>query len=210
MRAAADPGGVSEAADLLLRARSPLIWAGHGVLYAEASAELQEVAELLGAPVMTTLQGKSAIPETHELSVGTSAVVETAGVAHYMDESDTYLIVGSSLSVGPFSPVLGPGKTLIHVTNDPSDINKWHATRLPLVADAKLFLAQLAEELRRARRRPPAPAPRPQQRDHRHTGPRVAGGVRRRIQRRFRAHQRLPSVSRAVGSARSRFHDPDP
>ncbi len=148
IRAGADPGGVIEAADLLLRARSPLIWAGHGVLYAEASAELQEVAELLGAPVMTTLQGKSAIPETHELSVGMSAVVETAAVTHYMDECETYLIVGSSLSVGPFSPVLGPGKTLIHVTNDPSDINKWHPTRLPLAADAKLFLAQLAEELR--------------------------------------------------------------
>ena len=59
-----DFGAVREAADRLLRAERPLIWSGHGVLYAEAWAELTEVAELLGAPVMTTLMGKSGFDET--------------------------------------------------------------------------------------------------------------------------------------------------
>ena len=102
MRAAADPGAVQETAERLLKAESPLIWVGQGVLYAEASAELQRVAELLGAPVMTTLQGKGAIPETHPLSAGVGAYVSTEMVRHYLKTSDLVLAVGSSLSRAPF------------------------------------------------------------------------------------------------------------
>ena len=147
-RPAADSGAVSEAADLLLRSGSNLIWAGHGVLYAEASAELQEVAELLGAPVMTTLQGKSAIPETHELSAGVGAYVRTAMAAHYLETADTVLAVGTSLSRMSFTPDVPDGKTIIHATNDPADLNKSYPTTLAIHADAKLFLRQLADELR--------------------------------------------------------------
>jgi len=148
-KAGADSGAVAEAADLLLRSGSTMIWAGQGVLYAEASAELQEVAELLGVPVMTTLQGKSALPETHELAAGVGAYVRTAMVAHYLEVSDTVLAVGTSLSKMSFTPDLPEGKTVIHVTNDPIDLNKSYPTQLPIHADAKLFLRQLADELRR-------------------------------------------------------------
>ena len=148
VRSAADSGAVQEAADRLLRAQSPLIWAGQGVLYAEASDELREVAELLGAPVMTTLQGKSAFPETHELSAGVGAHAETKMVRHYLTECDVLLAAGSSLSRMSFTPVVPAGKTIIHATNDPMDLNKWYPTEVPIAADAKLFLAQLAEELR--------------------------------------------------------------
>ena len=61
---------VDEAAKLLIGARCPVILAGQGVLYAEASAELVELAELLQAPVMTTVDGKSAFPEDHALALG--------------------------------------------------------------------------------------------------------------------------------------------
>ena len=148
-RSAADSGAVSEAADLLLRAGSILVWAGQGVLYAEASAELQEVANLLGAPVMSTLQGKSAIPETHELSAGVGAYVRTAMAAHYLETADTVLAVGSSLSRMSFTPDLPEGKTIIHATNDSVDLNKSYETAVPILADAKLFLRQLADELRK-------------------------------------------------------------
>ena len=147
-RSAADSGAVSEAADLLLRAGSILIWAGQGVLYAEASDELQEVAELLGAPVMSTLQGKSAISEKHELSAGVGAYVRTAMAAHYLETADTVLVVGSSLSRMSFTPDLPEGKTIIHATNDTVDLNKSYPTAVPILADAKLFLRQLADELR--------------------------------------------------------------
>lgn len=148
MRTAADPGAVQEAAERLLAARSPFIWAGQGVLYAEASDDLRAVAELLGAPVMTTLQGKSAFPETHELAAGVGAYVETGMVSHYLTESDVLLAVGTSLSLASFTPVIPPGKTIIHATNDPGDLHKQYATAIAIEADAKLFLAALAEELR--------------------------------------------------------------
>ena len=147
MRSAADAGAVREAAERLLAAQSPLIWAGQGVLYAEAPEELQKVAELLGAPVMTTLQGKSSFSETHELSAGVGAYVTTPMVAHYLREADVMLAVGSSLSLSPFTPEVPAGKTIIHATVDPGDINKEHEAAVPVVADAKLFLQQLAQEL---------------------------------------------------------------
>ena len=149
MRSAADEGAVREAAERLLAAETPMIWAGQGVLYAEASDELAEVAELLGAPVMTTLQGKSAIPEAHPLAAGVGALSTTAMAAHYLQASDAVLAVGSSLTRAPFTPVIPEGKTIVHATVDPIDINKEYAASVGIVADAKLFLAQLAAELRR-------------------------------------------------------------
>ena len=149
MRSAADEGAVREAAERLLAAETPLILAGQGVLYAEASAELVEVAELLGAPVATTLQGKSAIPEAHPLAAGVGALSTTAMTAHYLQASDTLLAVGTSLTRAPFTPVIPDGKTIVHATNDSIDINKEYAAALGIVADAKLFLGQLAAELRR-------------------------------------------------------------
>ncbi len=149
MRSAADEGAVREAAERLLAAETPLILAGQGVLYAEASAELVEVAELLGAPVATTLQGKSAIPEAHPLAAGVGALSTTAMTAHYLEASDTLLAVGTSLTRAPFTPVIPEGKAIVHATNDSIDINKEYAAALGIVADAKLFLGQLAAELRR-------------------------------------------------------------
>jgi thiamine pyrophosphate-dependent acetolactate synthase large subunit-like protein len=148
VRSAADFGAVREAADLLLRAKLPMIWAGNGVLYAEAWEELREVAELLGAPVMNTLQGKSAFNETHELSVGTGAHAKTGMAVWALAESDLVLAVGSSLSQSTFAPAIPPGKVIIHATNDARDLNKRYATDVPILADAKLFLQQLIEELR--------------------------------------------------------------
>jgi len=147
-RPAADAGAVREAADLLLRSRTPFIWAGQGVLYSEASAELVAVAELLGAPVMTTLQGKSAMPEVHPLSAGTGGYAQTPMVEHYLKEADVLLVVGSSLSRADFTPVVPDGTTIIHVTIDPADLNKTHWTQVPVTADARSFLAALATELR--------------------------------------------------------------
>ena len=71
VRSAADPEAVRRAAQALLAAERPIIHAGQGVLYAEATAELVRLAEFLQVPVMTTLSGKSAFPEHHPLSVGT-------------------------------------------------------------------------------------------------------------------------------------------
>ena len=101
------------------------------MLYAEASAELRDVAELLGAPVMTTLQGKSAIPEAHPLAAGVGALSTTAMAAHYLQASDCVLAVGSSLTRAPFTPGdPGTARPIVHATNDPIDINKEYAAAL--------------------------------------------------------------------------------
>jgi thiamine pyrophosphate-dependent acetolactate synthase large subunit-like protein len=148
MAPAPRPGAAREAAERLLAAKCPLIWAGQGVLYAEAARELQTVAEISGAPVMTSLQGKSAFPESHELSAGVGAHSATDMAAYFLRESDLIFAVGTSLSRAPFTPRVPPGKTIVHATIDSLDLNKEYATDLPIVADAKLFLAEVAEELR--------------------------------------------------------------
>ena len=206
IKSAADPGAVEEAAERLLRSASPLIWAGQGVLYADASAELQAVAELLGAPVMTTLQGKSAFNERHELSAGVGAYVETGMVAHYLAHSDTLLAVGTSLSLAPFTPQIPDGKTIVHATNDPTDLHKIYPADVAICADAKLFLAQLADVLR-------SRVGAAQEEMRRRTVARLAElrtAWRAEVQRRARPHQRLPSLRRVVEPHGPRHVDDHP
>ena len=148
IRSAADPEAVSRAATALLAATRPIIQAGQGVLYAEASKELQEVAEFLQAPVMTTLLGKSAFPETHPLSVGSGGTSTTGGVHKYLMAADTVFGVGCSFTRANTAVPIPPGKTIIHSTNDHEDINKDIKCQYPLVGDAKLVLTQLLDELK--------------------------------------------------------------
>jgi thiamine pyrophosphate-dependent acetolactate synthase large subunit-like protein len=142
-----DDGAVDEAVSLLLRAEHPLVWAGQGVLYAEATDALIEVAELLGAPVMTTLQGKSAMPETHPLSAGVGGYAQTPMVMEQLARCDLLLVVGSSLSRTDFTPVVPDGKTIVHATIDPADLDKSYPTDVAITSDARLFLERLAERL---------------------------------------------------------------
>ena len=70
VRSAPDPKDVDEAAAMLIEAEHPMIYAGQGVHYARAWQELKDLAEILEAPVTTSLEGKSAFPENHPLSLG--------------------------------------------------------------------------------------------------------------------------------------------
>src|SRR5262249_17480310 len=119
-----------------------------GVLYAEASAELVEVAELLPAPVMTTLLGKSAFPETHALSLGTGSHSRTAMVTDYLKRCDALFAIGASLTRTVFAPEIPGGKGMVHATIDPRDLNKDYVADVPLLGDATLVLRQMAEEIR--------------------------------------------------------------
>lgn len=149
VRSAADPDGVRQAARALLAAQRPLIHAGQGVLYAEATAELVQLAEFLQTPVMTTLSGKSAFPEHHPLSVGTGSRSTTGGVYHFLRHADLVFGIGCSLARSGFAVPIPSGPVLVHATNDADDINKDYPCRYPLVGDARLVLTQLLEELRK-------------------------------------------------------------
>ena len=140
---------VEEAAKVLVQAKSPVIVAGQGVLYAEASDELAELAELLQAPVTTPLEGKSAFPEHHPLSLGTGAGVMPRPVQTFLQKADVVFAIGASLT--KHSIVAAPipaGKVIIHATNDERDINKHYPADYPILGDAKPVLRQFIEAVK--------------------------------------------------------------
>jgi len=140
---------VSEAAKILTESRTPVIVAGQGVLYAEASDELVELAEWLQAPVTTTLEGKSAFPEHHPLSLGTGAGVMPRPVHSFLQNADVIFAIGASLT--KHSIVAAPipaGKTIIHATNDERDINKHYPADYPILGDAKPVLRQFIDAIK--------------------------------------------------------------
>ena len=123
-RAAPDPAALQRAAEMLATAKNPVLWAGQGVLYAGASAELVRLAELVPAPVVATNPGKSAMPETHPLACGSSTRSGPKMLFEFLARADLVLAVGSSLTRTPFGPAIPQGKTIVHATNDPDDIHK--------------------------------------------------------------------------------------
>lgn len=147
--AGGNPRDVAEAARILVDARSPVIYAGQGVLYAEAGDELVELAELLQAPVTTTLEGKSAFPEDHPLSLGTGAGVMAKPVYHFLRKADVVFGIGCSLTRhGIVSTNIPPGKVIIHATNDERDLNKHYTADFPILGDGKLVLGQFIEAVK--------------------------------------------------------------
>jgi uncharacterized protein len=149
-RPAPDPADVAGAIDALATAELPLIQAGQGVLYAQASPELVEFAELLNAPVMTTLPGKSAFPEDHPLSVGSGGKTGLRTVAHYLQKSDLIFGVGASLTNTVFAAPIPPGKTGVQATIDERDLTKDYPLHHALLGDAKLVLEELLRQARAA------------------------------------------------------------
>jgi acetolactate synthase-1/2/3 large subunit len=140
---------VAEAAIILVQSKTPVIIAGQGVLYAEASDELVELAELLQAPVTTPLEGKSAFPEHHPLSLGTGAGVMPRPVHTFLQKADVIFAIGASLT--KHSIVAAPlpeGKTIIHATNDERDLNKHYPADYPILGDAKPVLRQFTEAVK--------------------------------------------------------------
>ena len=142
---APDPRDVDDAAKLLIAAKCPVILAGQGVLYAEASDELVQLAELLQAPVMTTVDGKSAFPEDHALSIGSGGnTFSGPGRMILYTKADLILGIGTGLNRHPLTtPPLPKGVPVIHATTDTRDLHKTTHTEVALLGDARLTLASL-------------------------------------------------------------------
>jgi thiamine pyrophosphate-dependent acetolactate synthase large subunit-like protein len=148
MRVAPSQSDIKDAVTELLRARRPVIWAGQGVLYAEATEELRELAELSQIPVITTMPGKSAIDEGHPLALGAANRTAPLAVWKWLKESDVLFAIGSSLTITNYGITIPPGKLMIHSTNHAPDINKDYAIDIPLLGDAKLVLQMMIEEVK--------------------------------------------------------------
>lgn len=143
-----DPEDVDRAAALLLGAERPVVIAGSGVLYAEASAQLLELAGYLQLPVLTTMAGKSAFPETHPLSLGSADAVMSGPAYQFLKDADLVLGLGTSLTRHLMVTPIPPGKRIIQVTNDPGDIAKSYFVDAAILGDARLVLEQLLEAVR--------------------------------------------------------------
>ncbi|HET8628348.1 MAG TPA: thiamine pyrophosphate-requiring protein, partial [Thermomicrobiales bacterium] len=142
-RSAPDPRAVAEVARLLVRAARPVLYAGQGVHYAQAWPQLRELAELLEAPVTTSLQGKSAFPETHPLSLGSGGRSMPAPVHEFLTNADVICGIGCSFSTTNYGVTMPKGKVMIQATLDPADLNKDVPVDYGLVGDAGLTLDAL-------------------------------------------------------------------
>ena len=147
VRVGPDPDAVHAAAEALVAAERPVIYAGQGVHYAQAWPELKQLAELLEAPVTTTLDGKSAFPENHPLSLGNGGRSMPEPVHVFVQNADVIFGIGCSFTRTNFGLTMPEGKTYIHATLDPGDINKDVACHYPVVGDAALTLRALIDEV---------------------------------------------------------------
>ena len=147
-KASGNPSDVKAAVKEVLAAKRPLIYAGEGVYYAQAWKELREFAELVQAPVMTTLKGKGVFPEDHPLSVGNGGLDGGKPAAHFLKEADLVFAIGASLTRGPGAP-MKPGRKLIHSVVGEQDLNKDYLVQFAIVGDAQMVLAQMGEEVRK-------------------------------------------------------------
>ena len=158
-RFAPAPDAIEAAAKALVEAKRPVIYAGQGVHWAEAYEELKALAELLAAPVCTSLEGKSAFDETHPLALGSGGAAIPKAVRHFLTASDVIFGVGASFSDTSFGVKMPLGKTIIHNTLDETDLNKLLPTKYGLLGDAKLTLTMLIEacgELLKGEKRDPS------------------------------------------------------
>jgi len=155
-RTVADPAAVTAAAEMLMNAENPIIYAGGGVKSAGAQAEIRAIQEKYSIPVMTTLMGKGSVDETHPLTIGvTGYITAQRGMAKFMrpmiDSADTVLLVGNRTNQnGTDSWTLLPkGANYIHIDVDSVEIGRNYEANVRLLGDAKLTLAALDAEMAR-------------------------------------------------------------
>jgi thiamine pyrophosphate-dependent acetolactate synthase large subunit-like protein len=146
-RGGADPAAVAEAAKVLASAKRPVIWAGGGVNISGANTALQQVAELLTAPVVTTPDGKGAIPEDHPLALGNSSA--EGPVTALIRDSDVALVIGTRFQQRIMRNWTYPlPQTIVRIDVDPAEVTRNYETAVPLVGDAQVVLEQLLPRLR--------------------------------------------------------------
>lgn len=147
-----EPESIDQVASMLATARKPVIWAGGGIISSDATRELVQLAELLGAPVTTSYGGKGGFPDDHPLALGCSIGGRVYGqnsVFDFIEGCDVTLVVGAVL---PYRATAGVGlkfpQKLIHIDIDPGVFNKNYRPTVAVAGDAKAVLGQLVELLK--------------------------------------------------------------
>jgi 5-guanidino-2-oxopentanoate decarboxylase len=139
-----DPTAIEEAADRLAQAKRPLILVGGGAVGTRKA--LTAIAELIGAPVLSTNAGKGILPESHSLSLGCSIVQKTSQEA--LADADVVLLVGSEVAAGDsFLPTLDISGDIIRIDIDPAELTSMYSAAVPIQADARAAMLALSSAL---------------------------------------------------------------
>ena len=143
---------VQAAAQLLAEAKRPVFYVGGGVIRAEASAELLELAELVGAPIVTTLMARGAFPDSNPLNLGMPGMHGTVPAVLAIQESDLLISLGARFDdrVTGKPSEFAPNAKVVHVDIDPAEISKIRFADVPIVGDAKDVIADLTIAFRAA------------------------------------------------------------
>ncbi|WP_405491407.1 acetolactate synthase large subunit [Nocardia sp. NBC_00511] len=141
---------VREAARMIMEAKAPVLYVGGGVIKADASAELLELAELTGIPVVTTLMARGAFPDTHTLNMGMPGMHGTVGAVAALQRSDLLITLGARFDdrVTGQLDSFAVGAKVIHADIDPAEIGKNRHADVPIVGDCREVITELIETLK--------------------------------------------------------------
>jgi acetolactate synthase-1/2/3 large subunit len=147
-----NPKQTKAAAELIRDAERPVLYVGGGVLKARAAEELMRFAELIGAPVVTTLMARGAFPDDHPLCLGMPGMHGTYAAVTAMQRSDLLVNIGARFDdrvTGDLAS-FAAGAKVIHADVDPAEIGKNRFADVPIVGDAKQVLVQLLRDVARS------------------------------------------------------------
>ncbi|TXG90784.1 acetolactate synthase large subunit [Rhodococcus rhodnii] len=141
---------VREAARLIAESNRPVLYVGGGVIKAEASEELLELAELTGIPVVTTLMARGAFPDSHPLNYGMPGMHGTVAAVAAMQKSDLLVTLGARFDdrVTGKLDSFAPDAKVVHADIDPAEIGKNRHTDVPIVGDCREVLVELIEAIK--------------------------------------------------------------
>lgn len=142
---------VREAARLLATSRKPVLYVGGGVIRADAAAQLRALTDLSGAPVVTTLMARGALPDSHPQHVGMPGMHGAVSAVAALQKADLIVALGARFDdrVTGRLDSFAPNATVVHADIDPAEIGKNRVADVPIVGDLREVLADLATELKR-------------------------------------------------------------
>jgi acetolactate synthase-1/2/3 large subunit len=138
---------IREAAALIAEAKKPVLYVGGGVVKSGAHAELLALAELTGAPVVTTLMARGAFPDSHPQHLGMPGMHGTVPAVHALQKSDLLIALGARFDdrvTGKLSS-FAPEAKIVHVDIDPAEIGKNREADVPIVGDCKAAISAMIE-----------------------------------------------------------------
>ncbi len=141
---------VREAARLISEARRPVLYVGGGVIKARASAQLRELAELTGIPVVTTLMARGAFPDGHPQHMGMPGMHGTVAAVGALQQADLLIALGTRFDdrVTGKLDTFAPGALIVHADIDPAEISKNRRADVPIVGDCREVIADLVAAVR--------------------------------------------------------------